>query len=156
MWDKKMNELWSYHKGGFHESHGPIPYIYCLDKWPHWNGRAGELAGIVLLYNIITNGDAIYSSYIHHKGGSARAELFESHVLITIDTIQGTSHQILWEAHLNQLLHLHSSAQTKGHYCSSTRTCLTYAMIWWTVLSVPSLPCQWTCSLRRPLSSSEL
>jgi hypothetical protein len=25
-----------------------------------------------------------------------------------------------------------------------------------TVLSVPSLPCQWTCSLRRPLSSSEL
>lgn len=33
------------------QSHGPIPYIYCLNKRPHWNGRAGELAGIVLLYN---------------------------------------------------------------------------------------------------------
>ena len=94
-----------------------------------WQSRGISRHCSLILYNIITNGDAIYSSYIHHKGGSARAELFESHVLITIDTLQGTSHQILWEAHLNQLLHLHSSAQTKGNYCSSTRTCLTYAMI---------------------------
>jgi hypothetical protein len=38
--------------------------------------------------------------------GSARAELFKSHVLIAINTLQGTSHQVLWEAHLDQLLHL--------------------------------------------------
>lgn len=42
----------------------------------------------------------------------AGAELFESQVLIPVDTFKGTSHQILWEAHLNQLLHLYS-AQTK-------------------------------------------
>lgn len=44
----------------------------------------------------------------------ARAELFESHVLVAIHALQGTSHLILWEAHLNQLLHLQITSANRG------------------------------------------
>jgi hypothetical protein len=54
--------------------------------------------------------------YWPQENGSprARAELFESHVLVAIHALQGTSHLILWEAHLNQLLHLQITSANRG------------------------------------------